>query len=141
VMNSEFTVIEKISFSSDLSNLTKVESLVDVVCEELNLDGEMFGNVLIAVTEAVNNSIIHGNKFSNSKNVNVEVGLREDTFVFCVSDSGDGFDFTNLPDPTAPENIEKENGRGIFLIKNLADELEYSDNGRVASIFFNRIHD
>ena len=140
-MNSEFTVIEKISFSSDLSNLTKVESLVDVVCEELDLDGEMFGNILIAVTEAVNNSIIHGNKFSATKEVNVEVGLRDDAFAFCVSDDGDGFDFTNLPDPTAPENLEKENGRGIFLIKNLADDLEFSDNGRVATILFQRNHD
>lgn len=139
-MNSEFTVIEKISFSSDLSNLTKVESLVDVVCEELNLDGEMFGNILIAVTEAVNNSIIHGNKFSDAKDVTVEVGISDDSFVFCISDLGDGFDFSNLPDPTAPENIEKENGRGIFLIKNLADDLVYTDNGRVATILFERTH-
>ena len=52
-------------------------------------------------------------------------------------DQGIGFDFTNLPDPTSPENLEKENGRGIFLMKNLSDDLVYEDNGSTCKIFFN----
>jgi anti-sigma regulatory factor (Ser/Thr protein kinase) len=62
----------------------------------------------------------------------------DETFAFRITDAGSGFDFTNLPDPTAPENLEKENGRGIFLIRNLSDNLEFSENGKVATIFFNK---
>jgi serine/threonine-protein kinase RsbW len=137
-MSVGITVIDNLSINSDLSQLTLVEQLIDKVCSSLNIDEDMYGNVLIAVTEAVNNAIIHGNKYSDSLKVLVDVIDQDDTFAFRISDSGTGFDFTNLPDPTAPENIEKENGRGIFLIKNLADNLEFSENGKVATIFFNK---
>jgi serine/threonine-protein kinase RsbW len=53
-----------------------------------------------------------------------------------ISDNGAGFDYNNLPDPTAPENIEKENGRGVFLMKSLADEVAFNDSGNEVSIYF-----
>lgn len=139
-MSVGITVIDNLSINSDLSQLTLVEQLIDKVCASLHIDEDMYGNVLIAVTEAVNNAIIHGNKFSDNLKVLVDVIDNDTAFAFRISDGGTGFDFTNLPDPTAPENIEKENGRGIFLIKNLADNLEFSDNGKVATIFFNKIN-
>jgi len=139
-MSVGITLIDNLSINSDLSQLTLVEQLIDKVCASLQIDEDMYGNVLIAVTEAVNNAIIHGNKFSDSLKVLVDVIDNDTAFAFRISDGGNGFDFTNLPDPTAPENIEKENGRGIFLIKNLADNLEFSDNGKVATIFFNKIN-
>lgn len=133
-----FTVIEKLSVPSDLSSVSIVESLIDRVCGILGLHEDAYGNILIAVTEAVNNAVIHGNCFNESLDVHVEVLDLNDRLCFVVSDHGNGFDFSHLPDPTAPENIEKENGRGIFLIKNLADDLVYDDNGRVCNIYFNR---
>lgn len=60
------------------------------------------------------------------------------SFCFSVEDEGKGFDYNHLPDPTAPENIEKENGRGIFLMKQLADEVEFENNGTKVFIYFNK---
>ena len=89
-------------------------------------------------TEAVNNAIVHGNK--KDKDLLVKVSLAENGQVFCfnVIDAGPGFDYGNLPDPTAPENIEKEHGRGIFLMRNLADDVEFGDYGRSVSIYFTK---
>ena len=132
------TVIEKLSVPSDLSSVSIVESLIDRVCGTLGVHEEAYGNILIAVTEAVNNAVIHGNCFKRELEVDVEVMNVDDRLCFSVKDKGNGFDFQNLPDPTSPENLEKENGRGIFLIKNLADDLNFDDGGRIVNIYFNR---
>ena len=135
---SNTTVIERLVIPSDLSNVSLVESLIDKVCADLKINEDIYGNVLIAVTEAVNNAIIHGNAFNHDKSVVVEVNQDNDSFIFRITDEGSGFDYLNLPDPTAPENIEKENGRGIFLIQNLSDCLDFDENGKVAVITFNK---
>ena len=93
---------------------------------------------MIAVTEAVNNAIQHGNNQDASVDVEIAVGDKETDFCFSVQDQGKGFDFDNLPDPTAPENIEKEHGRGIFLMRSLAEEVEFQDNGRNVTIYFSK---
>ena len=135
---SNTTVIERLVIPSDLSNVSLVESLIDKVCADLKINEDIYGNVLIAVTEAVNNAIIHVNAFNHDKSVVVEVNQDNDSFIFRITDEGSGFDYLNLPDPTAPENIEKENGRGIFLIQNLSDCLDFDENGKVAVITFNK---
>ena len=116
---SNTTVFERLVIPSDLSNVSLVESLIDKVCADLSIHEDLYGNVLIAVTEAVNNAIIHGNSFNLNKSVIIEVIQDDESFTFRIIDEGNGFDYMHLPDPTAPENIEKENGRGIFLIQNL----------------------
>ena len=135
---SNTTVIERLVIPSDLSNVSLVESLIDKVCTDLTINEDLYGNVLIAVTEAVNNAIIHGNAFNIDKSVIVEVIQDDESFTFRITDEGQGFDYLNLPDPTAPENIEKENGRGIFLIQNLSESLGFEDNGKVAVITFDK---
>ena len=128
--------MHSIEIGSDLKYLTEVELLIDTVCEGLKLNEDHYGNILIAVTEAVKNAIIHGNGNSEDKKVKVDVETGEDRVVFIVADEGSGFDFNNLPDPTAPENIEKPDGRGIFLMKNLSDEVNFDLNGSKVSITF-----
>lgn len=128
--------MHSIEIGSDLNNIQKVETLIDKVCEDLSLSEDYYGNILIAVTEAVNNAIVHGNQSEASKPVLVKVESSPGTLVFSVSDQGQGFDFENLPDPTAPENIEKPDGRGIFLMKNLSDEVKFEMNGSKVSITF-----
>jgi serine/threonine-protein kinase RsbW len=108
------------------------------VCADLSVNEDYYGNVLIAVTEAVNNAILHGNKRQENLEVDVAVGDGGQTFCFSVSDEGSGFDFTNLPDPTAPENIMQENGRGIFLMRNLSDEVEFDNLGKTVNIYFSK---
>jgi serine/threonine-protein kinase RsbW len=125
-----------IEIASKLDRIPEVESLIDKVSEELGLNEDHYGNILIAVTEAVNNAIIHGNKYSDTKKVRVDVKKAPTGVVFTISDEGSGFDFTNLPDPTAPENLEKPDGRGIFLMKNLSDGVMFESGGSKVSITF-----
>jgi serine/threonine-protein kinase RsbW len=128
--------MHSIEIGSDLRNLTDVELLIDTVCEDLSLNEDHYGNILIAVTEAVNNAIIHGNNYNSEKQVKIHAEMKDEKLVFTVEDEGVGFDYTNLPDPTAPENLEKPDGRGIFLMKNLSDEVIFDHNGSKVSITF-----
>lgn len=137
-MKEGFIQIESLSIPSEFEAVQRVESLIDNVCERLCVNEDSYGNVLIAVTEAVNNAIIHGNKMNRDLNVDLYVGDKETDFCFSVKDHGDGFNFNNLPDPTAPENINKEDGRGIFLMRSLAEEVEFDNEGRDVNIYFSK---
>lgn len=131
---------QKLELASTIESLKEVEKLVDQICTDYKINEEHYGNILIAVTEAVNNAIIHGNKQDPLKKYSVIFNPGETKIVFSVIDQGDGFDYNNLPDPTDPENIEKPNGRGVFLMKNLADNVEFEDSGRKVNITFNIIN-
>lgn len=135
-METNYEAIETVSFPSVISNLKVAEDLVDDVCRTNNVHEDHFGNVLIAVTEAVNNAIHHGNLEDEAKKVTIDVKKAAKDLCFIVKDEGKGFDFNNLPDPTAPENIEKENGRGIFLMKSLADDVQFENNGKEVHVIF-----
>ena len=121
---------------SKTENISAVESLVDSVCGEYKVHEDFYGNILIALTEAVTNAIQHGNKYDSKKFFDVELKQIDEGIKFLVKDEGDGFDFQNLPDPTDPENIEKIHGRGIYLMKHLADRVEFYDNGRTVELNF-----
>ena len=137
-MKEGFVKIDGLSIPSDFGSINKVENLIDNMCSRLEVNEDYYGNVLISVTEAVNNAIQHGNKMSADLNVDLSVGDKETDFCFSVKDYGDGFDFENLPDPTAPENIEKEDGRGIFLMRSLSEEVEFLEGGRKVDIYFTK---
>ncbi len=128
---------QHLKFSTKQENISLVEKLIENVCEEYKINDSQYGNVLVAVTEAVYNALNHGNKLNPSKNINVSFQETDHKLVFTVADEGDGFDPNAIPDPTSPENIEKENGRGVFLIKNLADEVSFDDHGREVKMIFN----
>ncbi len=127
---------QRLILASNQHSLYEVERLIEEVCSDYKSNEDFYGNVLIAVTEAVNNAIVHGNKSSSSKNVELIVEPGENELFFQITDDGSGFDFSNLPDPTKPENLEKPHGRGIFLMKHLADTVSFSDNGRTVSLKF-----
>lgn len=137
-MKEGYTVVDSLSIPSDFGSIGKVETLIDDVCEKLSVNEDYYGNVLIAVTEAVNNAIQHGNEMNGKLKVDLYVGDKETDFCFSVKDYGNGFNFKELPDPTAPENLEKENGRGIFLMKSLAEAVEFEDQGRNVNIYFSK---
>ena len=128
--------MHKLEIGSDLKYMLEVEGLIDEVCSSYELNEDHYGNILIDVTEAVNNAIVHGNLNDEDKKVTIEANKQDKEVVFIISDEGKGFDYTNLPDPTAPENIEKPDGRGIFLMKNLSDEVSFDLNGSKVSITF-----
>ena len=137
-MKHQLQLIHEVTLSSTPASITDVESLIDVACAELGLSEDVYGNILIAVTEGVNNAIIHGNKLDASLTVHVGVHNNEEWVCFSITDRGTGFDPEAIPDPTAPENLLKENGRGIFLMKNLADEVSFEENGTVVNVCFRR---
>ena len=130
----------EISFESVAENIHIVENLIDEICETLDVNEEYYGNILISMTEAVNNAMVHGNKLDSQKKVLVTVKTDDTSIHFTISDEGPGFDYDNLPDPTAPENIEKPNGRGVFLMKNLADACNFEENGRVVELEFKALN-
>ncbi len=125
-----------IQIPSLTENLRIVESFIDNVKEKFNLNDDIYGNIMISVTEAVNNAIHHGNGQDKSKCVSITLFLDKNQIKFAVVDEGAGFDFNNLPDPTAPKNIDKIGGRGIFLMKNLADEVHFNNEGREVELVF-----
>ncbi len=128
--------IQEIHFPSKTENLALVEKLIDQVCEEFNVNEDHYGNILIALTEAVNNAILHGNKQDPAKQIRLVCENRENNLFFVVEDQGDGFDYQGLPDPTDPANIEKPNGRGVFLMRHLADEVNFFEQGKRVELKF-----
>lgn len=128
---------ENLKISSDTQNIRLVERVIDDVCEQYKVNEDRYGNILIAVTEAVNNAITHGNHNNPEKSVTITYSIDPSSITFSISDEGSGFDYKNLPDPTAPENIDKINGRGIFLMKNLSDKIEFDENGKQVQLKFN----
>lgn len=126
----------RIVFSSKSENIVYVEKLIEDLCSEYKISQDHYGNILVALTEAVNNAIQHGNKLDPDKKINVCFENCNDYVSFKVKDEGEGFDFNEVPDPTEPENIEKPNGRGIFLMKHLADKVDFHENGRIVELNF-----
>ena len=125
-----------IEIPSLAENIRIIESFIDNAKEKYHLDDDIYGNIMIAVTEAVNNAIKHGNKDNSSKNVSISLSLEDGMIKFKIQDEGSGFDFHKLPDPTSPENISKPGGRGIFLMKHLSDEVNFKENGKVVELSF-----
>lgn len=120
---------QKIRISSKSENIILVERMIEDVCDLFNISEDYYGNILVALTEAVNNAIYHGNAANPKKNIDIYFKSFPDHVSFIVKDEGKGFNYNNLPDPTNPENIEKPNGRGVFLMRNLADKVSFEDNG------------
>lgn len=128
---------EKLRISSEVENMVLVEKFIDETCSAFKINEDSYGNILVALTEAVNNAIQHGNKLDPNKNVDISFKKKSpDIISFIIKDEGPGFDYNNLPDPTDPENIEKLSGRGVFLMRNLADKVSFEDNGSTVILDF-----
>ena len=120
---------QKIRIASRAENIILVERMIEDVCDLFNISEDYYGNILVAITEAVNNAIYHGNQANPKKNIDIFFKSFPDHVSFIVKDEGTGFNFDNLPDPTNPEDIENPYGRGVFLMGNLADKVSFEDNG------------
>jgi serine/threonine-protein kinase RsbW len=128
----------KLKISSKTENLNLVEKMINNVCSQYSINEDNYGNILIALTEAVNNAIYHGNKSDPDKMVEIAFEPNgKNSFVFTVKDEGKGFEYNSLPDPTDPDRIDQPNGRGVFLMRNLADKVEFFDGGRTVAMSFN----
>ena len=117
-------------------SIGKVEPYIEEIATKYNIEPDKYPNMLISLTEAVNNAIIHGNNEDASKYVDIKFKETSTGLCFEISDEGEGFNPNALPDPTAPENIECCGGRGVFLMKELSDKIDFGDNGRRVYIHF-----
>ncbi len=126
----------KIQIPSIKDNIRIVESFIDNAREKFSFTDDIYGNIMIAVTESVNNAIKHGNANDSSKSVLLELSFQENIIKFSITDEGLGFNYADLPDPTSPENLEKPGGRGIFLMRHLCDEVNFLKNGTQVELSF-----
>ena len=127
---------KQISLKSQPANIVLIEPFIEEVRKKLEIADEVYGNILVCITEAVNNAILHGNKSDITKEVTISIKKESNKLTCLIKDQGCGFDFSNLPDPTAPENIENTGGRGIFLMKHLSDLVVFSNDGSKVEIQF-----
>jgi serine/threonine-protein kinase RsbW len=119
-------------------SISQVEEFLDMLREDCQFREDVCGNVVIAVTEAVNNSIYHGSKCNPGKILTI-LFSQVSPYKICISimDEGEGFNPDALPDPTSPDLIDKPGGRGVFLMRNLADKVEFREFGRRVDLYFN----
>jgi serine/threonine-protein kinase RsbW len=127
---------QRIDFPAKAENIALAEKMIDEACQKYGVHESHYGDILIAITEAVNNAIHHGNRLDPAKSVSLGYQVKEDKIVFVVSDEGAGFDHDHLPDPTDPQNIERPHGRGVFLMRALADNVEFENNGATVIMAF-----
>lgn len=125
-----------LTLASDTSNINQVQQLVDQLTRRYRLDQEKHDNLLISLTEAVTNAIVHGNKQDRSKLVRIHCNQVSEGIAILVSDQGCGFNFDSLPDPTSPERICECGGRGVFLMHQLCDRMRYIDGGSTVEMRF-----
>ena len=116
--------IEKLIITSDPDELQRVDHVAERIAIQMGFPQEAIHDIAIAVSEAVNNAIMHGNYADSNKNVHVTFFSESDKLIIHVKDEGLGFNPESISDPTEPENILREKGRGLFIIKNLMDELQ-----------------
>ena len=114
-----------LEIESDPNNLITVEEFVNYFCKDIQLPDEKLSDVLLAVTEATTNAIIHANKSDANKKVTIDVEVVDSKMIVKVKDEGEGFEPKEIPDPTEPENLLKDHGRGIYLMRVYMDDLEY----------------
>ncbi|MEM1358557.1 MAG: ATP-binding protein [Bacteroidota bacterium] len=125
-----------LTLSSDPSNINKVEKYVNQIADRYQLNQEKHANLLISLTEAVNNAIIHGNKQDRTKKVSIKLAQTRGGLAVRVSDQGRGFNYDELPDPTSPERLCECGGRGVFLMNQLCDKIRYINGGTTVEMQF-----
>jgi serine/threonine-protein kinase RsbW len=114
-----------LEIDSDPNNLITVEEFVNYFAIELGINKEKLPGLLLSVTEATTNAIIHANKCDRDKKVKINVIIENNKLIITVKDEGPGFDPQNVPDPTSPENLLKDSGRGLYLMKVYMDDVKY----------------
>ena len=123
------------SFSLELASnpkeIIKVEKFLEKMNSTLHLEEGKYNKLLVAVTEAVNNGMIHGNKRDPKKKVLLRCEVNETMLYVYVHDEGPGVNPDTLPNPLAEENLLRENGRGVFLMRSLMESVkfEHTDEG------------
>lgn len=116
--------------------ISEVEGFLQKAVSNCNISPDRYPDMLISLTEAVNNAIIHGNKEDEGKLVKIQMVKKKKLLMIIVTDEGGGFDLEEVPDPTTPENIECCGGRGVYIMSRLADRITFQNNGSTVEMHF-----
>jgi serine/threonine-protein kinase RsbW len=134
---SDNTSMCTLQLPSRIESISVVENFIDELSVQYDFKDELYAKVLTCLSEAVNNAIVHGNRESSEKKVYLNPKVIGDKrLIFTITDEGEGFDFNKLLDPSEPENIENLTGRGVFLIKKLADQCIFNSKGNELELHF-----
>ncbi len=125
-----------LTLSSDLDELEKLETFVGQIADFASFDAEKKHQVMLVLTEAVTNAILHGNKNHPEKTVKVTASLSSGKVNLAVRDQGAGFDPHSIPNPLEDENLLKTSGRGVWLMHEFADKVRFRDQGREVQLEF-----
>jgi serine/threonine-protein kinase RsbW len=134
--NVQASELYTLQLPSKQESITLLENLIEEIAGKHNISEDTFANMMTCLSEVVNNAIVHGNKLDESKKVIVNADLEGKRIIWTVTDEGEGFDYNHLPDPTAPENLESLTGRGVFIIKHLADQCIFNSKGNEVELHF-----
>lgn len=134
---------ESAEFVLDLpSDLDVIEGTVAYLvdrCRAFAFDGSRLTlNLPVGVTEALANAMLYGNRCDPTRHVRIEVSLDPDRVALRIEDGGNGFNPESVPDPTLPGNVERSRGRGLFLLRELMDEVEFNERGNAVRIVLYR---
>jgi serine/threonine-protein kinase RsbW len=122
-------MVKTLIVQSNTKNLRYIEPFLTEVVQGHSMEETRYHNAIIALTEGVNNAIVHGNQRDESKSVTITGQVAGNTLVLTVEDNGSGFNPDTLPDPLAPENLLRDGGRGVFLMRSLCDSAEFINIG------------
>lgn len=122
---------ESYVLKTDRNEIKHVEEILKRINQRLCFPEDKFINLLIAVSEALINAIVHGNHLDTLKKVFLNIIYNDNFITVQVQDEGSGFDTSEIPDPTLDENLLREHGRGLFIIKSLVDRciVNTTENG------------
>ncbi|MBL4677254.1 MAG: ATP-binding protein [Mucilaginibacter sp.] len=125
-----------LQLASKVESITQLETLIEEVADKYQVSEDTFANMMTCLNEAAMNAILHGNKQDESKTVFVNVEIDGRRMIWTIADEGPGFDYNNLPDPTASDRLEELTGRGVFILKHLADQCAYNAAGNEVELHF-----
>jgi serine/threonine-protein kinase RsbW len=115
-----------LEIESNAKNLITVEEFVNYFAVDLNITADKIPGLLLSVTEASTNAIVHGNKSDETKLVTIDATKVDNQLIISVKDQGKGFDPSKIPDPTETDNLLKDSGRGIYLMRVYMDDLKFN---------------
>ncbi|AYL98099.1 ATP-binding protein [Mucilaginibacter celer] len=134
--NVQTSKLYTLQLPSKPESIAQLEQLIEEIADKYHIAEDTFANMMTCLNEAVINAIVHGNKLDETKKVIVNAEVEPRRIVWTVTDEGPGFDYNNLADPTAPENLENLTGRGVFIIKHLADQCIFNTAGNELELHF-----
>ncbi|MDB5149550.1 MAG: ATP-binding protein [Mucilaginibacter sp.] len=134
--NVQTSELYTLQLPSKPESIALLEQLIEEIADKYHVAEDTFANMMTCLNEAVINAIMHGNKQDETKKVIVNAEVEPKRIIWTVTDEGPGFDYNNLADPTAPENLENLTGRGVFIIKHLADQCIFNASGNELELHF-----